>query len=483
MNYLERPVFTFDIDWNRRPSARFEFNLRQIEIGFGPPEFAPLQEHVVHGFQFEVLLKSAAEIAAIEAFFDEVKGRLRGFWLPGPQEAFRIAEFAGVTMDTTEFEIEDQGLKDSFGSHPATHVLFTKPGQSPKVAQILVVTPQPNGRELVTVSHVEVVDETWQAWPLHYVRLAQDVEQATFEAEGMLVYSLRVVELPTEYLLAETGQRPVYGYHLSYELGGVSQHWHFTSHPVDVTLAGQAYAARRISHASLTRSTRADREEVQIEALYEPENPLSWLFPLRLSAPLWVEIVEGNLADGLAPVTLFRGLALSTSVQGRKQVVRCASAMDALRSGLPGMLIQPRCNYRLFEPGTCGLDREAFAIGVTVDTLDGRTLTVVGSGLAGKGANHFAEGWVEVGSGDTLEVRTILQSGAESGGKVTLTLNAPLVLAEVGVSAILFPGCDGRDVTCASKFGNFLNWGGHRVPLRNLTLNALNISAGAGGKK
>jgi hypothetical protein len=44
MTYLERPVFAFDIDWNRLPSARFEFDLRQIEIGFGPPEFAPLQE-------------------------------------------------------------------------------------------------------------------------------------------------------------------------------------------------------------------------------------------------------------------------------------------------------------------------------------------------------------------------------------------------------------------------------------------------------
>jgi hypothetical protein len=73
----------------------------------------------------------------------------------------------------------------------------------------------------------------------------------------------------------------------------------------------EAYSARRISHASLTRSTRADREEVQIEALYELENPLSWLFPLRLAAPLWLEILEGNLADGLAPVTIFRGLALT----------------------------------------------------------------------------------------------------------------------------------------------------------------------------
>jgi hypothetical protein len=63
---------------------------------------------------------------------------------------------------------------------------------------------------------------------------------------------------------------------------------------------------------------------------------------------------------------------------------------------------------------------------VTVDALDGRTLTVAGAGLAGKGANHFAEGWIEVGSGESMEVRTILQSAAESGGKVTLTLNAPL---------------------------------------------------------
>ena len=98
-----------------------------------------------------------------------------------------------------------------------------------------------------------------------------------------------------------------------------------------MTLAGQDYVARRINHASLTRSTRADREEVQIEALYEPENPLSWLFPLRLAARLWVEILEENLADGLAPVTIFRGLALSTSVQGRRQVVRCASAQADVR--------------------------------------------------------------------------------------------------------------------------------------------------------
>ena len=48
---------------------------------------------------------------------------------------------------------------------------------------------------------------------------------------------------------------------------------------------------------------------------------------------------------------------------------------------------------------------------------------------------------------------------------------------------MLIPGCDGRDSTCQSKFNNFPNWGGHRVPLKNLSLKALEIQSGAGGKK
>ena len=74
MDYLDRPVFEFQIDWTRLPTARFEYDLRELEIGFGPVEFAPLQEHVVHGFQFEVLAQDADAIAAVEAFFDARQG-------------------------------------------------------------------------------------------------------------------------------------------------------------------------------------------------------------------------------------------------------------------------------------------------------------------------------------------------------------------------------------------------------------------------
>ena len=45
---------------------------------------------MVHGFELEVLKGAPEESVAVETFFGGVKGRLQGFWLPGPQEAFRI---------------------------------------------------------------------------------------------------------------------------------------------------------------------------------------------------------------------------------------------------------------------------------------------------------------------------------------------------------------------------------------------------------
>jgi hypothetical protein len=246
-------------------------------------------------------------------------------------EAFRIVDFAGITADTADFDIEAQGLAQTWADHPASHVWFTKAGAQPLAAEIVAVADNGDGTERVTIDVSTLIDDTWRAWPLHYVRLAQDVEQGTFEAEGLLVYSVRVVELPEEYVTAETGQRPVYVYHIWSDFNGAVQDWRFTSHPLDITLAGQDYVAKRISHGSVSVSTRADREEVEIETLYEADNPLSLLFPLKLSTPLWVEILEGNLASELAPVPIFRGLALSASVQGRKETcgarrpwIRCA---------------------------------------------------------------------------------------------------------------------------------------------------------------
>jgi hypothetical protein len=292
-----------------------------------------------------------------------------------------------------------------------------------------------------------------------------------------------VVELPTEYALAETGQRPVFLYHIWSDFNGTLQHWYFTSHPLDITLAGQAYVARRLTHTALSLSSKADREELSIETLYEPDNPLSLLFPLKLSTPLWIEILEGNLASESAPAPIFRGLALAASVQGKKETVRCASAMDSMRANVPGIMLQPRCNYRLYEPNTCRVDPDLHKVAVTLVSASGRAVIVSGAALAGMAQHYFAEGWVQFGSGATFEVRTIFASSAEDSGEITLTLNAPLAYASATDSGTLYPGCDGTDGACVLKFSNLVNWGGHRIPLRNLALKAMEIKAGTGGKK
>ena len=88
-----------------------------------------------------------------------------------------------------------------------------------------------------------------------------------------------------------------------------------------------------------------------------------------------------------------------------------------------------------------------------------------------------------VRNGATYEVRTILGSSAEAGGEITLTLNAPLSSAVANDACTLYPGCDGTDGACILKLFNFANWGGNRVPLRNLALKAMEIKTGSGGKK
>ena len=43
-------------------------------------------------------------------------------------EAFRIVAFVGVTAETTQFDIEGQGLTQTWEDHPASHLWFTKGG-------------------------------------------------------------------------------------------------------------------------------------------------------------------------------------------------------------------------------------------------------------------------------------------------------------------------------------------------------------------
>jgi len=480
MTYLSRPVFEFPINWAGAPAPTWLYDLREIQKGFGRPSYAATQSNLLQGFSFNLQPTTDAEIQTIEDFFDALFGNLTGFWLPGPQIAFEIV--AGVS--STQFEITDQGLAESWQAHPSgAFVYFTKEGSSAQAAQISAVTDLGNGRERITVTGAmgTAVDATWTAHRLHYVRLASAEEEFTALTEGTQSRAIKVVELPEEYASVETGLRPVYLYHFWIDWGASVTHWRYTSFQEDLVSDGNTFSAANINHGALRDSLRGDREDVTIEAVFETGGPFVLFSSLPPAKRLFVEILEADYSALDDAEVLFTGQVLDPDLDGRGVKAKCASLLDALGTAIPGMVVQRRCNYNWGDPRTCKVEPEDFAVTTTISALDGHKVTLAGG--AGVDANWYALGRLQTGSGTSFEIAGILKS-SDAGAGLELWLMAPLRYAAVSQSVKIYPGCNKTTDHCDNKFSNYPeNYGGHPfVPRHNLTLAALPVAT-PGGKK
>lgn len=469
--YVDRPVFGWEIDWATTPFQRLELVLNEMDAGFGDVAFWRDQLHVVHGWQFAVPL-TGDDIRDVEDFIGDLHGRRAGFWVQTPVQAFRIVQ--GVSGN--RLLIRDRAMAETWEDLPSVHVAFTKRGQPTQRQQVTAVVDMGDGTERVDLGGATEMnmDHTWQAWVLAYVRLSDDVERGSFEGEGALYRTFRVVELPHEYASYELGERPVYLYHFRTEGGGSPVDWRLTSFAWDLDDGTNTWTAARITHGAIRRSMDPSREQVQIEAELDPASPLFQLCPPALAMPLLVTIYEADYTALETKTVIATGRVLGpVEVDGKTVKAGVDSILDLGGGNLPAMVFQPRCNYRLFEAGTCRVDRAAHEVAVTITTMNNRTLVVNGAGLSGAAVNHFAEGFIETGSGNTFERRTILASTVATGSTVTITLNAALYFAEETDAAVLLPGCDGLPDTCITKFNNFDNFGGHRAAFRNLAIKGL----------
>ena len=194
MTHLSRPVFTYPFNWAEALQKSFSFDLRAMQIGFGPEFFSPKQLHVVRGFEFSTLAACPGDIAWLEDFFNQLYGPLTGFWLPTDQQEITVK----AAVDSTHFDIVAQNLVDTWQDSPAIYLWFTKLGVTPQAAKITGAATIDTSTERVTVDATVVVDATCKVSRLLYVRLAGDEEQAEFIAEQFQRRTVRVVELPTE---------------------------------------------------------------------------------------------------------------------------------------------------------------------------------------------------------------------------------------------------------------------------------------------
>lgn len=479
MTYRSRPLFEWTPDWQTRPDGRVEFTTREVAAGFGAELLYADQEATVRLWTVQVWLDGLAQIEAFDAFTAALHGRLVGFWFPAPQAAFAIA--AGVSAQTCD--IRGDGLTDWLAARSNVHVWLTCEGQSPRAAKVLSAVPNGDGTTRVTFDESVGVDASWQAWELAYVRLADDTEEGQWLGEQRQARTVPVVELPLEYAEVESGERPVFLYRLWLGTGADLVQWHWTSHALDLEVSGQAYLARRITHSALRFDLTGIRQGVQIETERAEESPFALLFPPYACLPVHVEIASAQLPDLDAPASLFQGVVTTVQADGKTLRAHCTALGGDTPSSVPSFIFSGRCQYRVFDAGTCGLIAAAWRNSGDITGQVDRALTLASPALAGTPANWFAEGWLSVGTGAQRETRLILSHSPAEDNTLVVTLNAPLRWNGIGATATLTPGCDGRWTTCRDKFTNTARYGGHRFALRNLALTAVETPQLEGGKK
>lgn len=490
MNYLGRPVLTNFIDWSEGVSKQFSFDLREAAIGFGAEFFNAYQQYVIQGYQFSLFLKNE-EIAAFDSFTAALFGRLQGFWLPTPFEALEIV---AVTSGTV-FDITDQRLRDTFADHPDLY-LFFKGDNGSRCAKIATVVSIGGGKERVTLTGAldPIPSVNDYVSRLHYVRLADDTENATVIAEGRQQREIKVVELPTEYTTVETGERPLFLFHFWAD-EPINAHWRYTSFAANIASAGQLYTAFPLMHGAIKDSVKLDAQSVDLECKFDESHPLAALASTH--RPINLEIFKVQYDDLDTQEKIFTGVVRRVDDQGDKLTARVTDYLGAVLSrSAPAMMIQPDDNYDVYDQQTGNVPEGVFdTTGVvvaahpearppyiTVD-LENTDSLQLANWLT---ANWFADGLVDIGIGLTYRTATVLSS-THTGGtyRLKLEINQPLSF-DGGESVRLVPGYDGKIETRERKFRDFANFGGFRaIPDKNLSLKAIDDAASLaqGGKK
>jgi hypothetical protein len=498
MNYLGRPIFIWAIDWSAAIARNISYDLRETSLGFGAEFYFPTETFTAQSWDFSSTLYGAAAITAVDEFTASLSGRLNGFWLPVPFEAFQIVAAIGANS----FKIKFCNLTATWQDRPDIQLSFQVGDINPlgtmTAAQFAAITNVVNnhdGTETVTIgANLNPAPAPGMfVKRLHYVRLTEDVESANFAAEGWQERPFKVIELPLEYANVETGRSPIYLYEFDLPAPMIKT-WRYTSFAAPVWSLGNLYQPFPMTHGGVKETSRGDTGEIDITAKPDASHPFSLFFPAPLGQTMTVTVTAVSLGLPDEGTEIFTGIVRAVDDDGTRYTAHCASLLYLLDRKAPWMLIQPQCNYALFDPPTCGIQRAAYTAPVLIDATTPAlpSNTVVVSMIfptvhpeRPSTANWFAGGIFETGYGVNYEPRTITSSSWNPVLKLlTLTLNIPLYQGAPGDWCYITAGCDGAASTCTTKFNNFNRFGGFiAVPSRNPSLEALNAPVSQGGKK
>jgi hypothetical protein len=483
------------LDWTEMPDIVYE------EIGFLRQDQQRVYDHrTPRGQELEFYQADRASTARIEYFWRDRRATTLRFMIPTYRGDLRMLADTPVPSHPTWIRCER-----SFFSNPGR---LPQPGD-PYIALIDkndAVTPypltsavdvQPDETRLVAATDVGTFKAATTI--ISHLLLARFAE-ATLEwsyttpylATTRIKFQEVVMEYPSNIVPVPPAPLPEPAFLFIFVENGIRTD-RFTSYENTITIPTGTYAGRYVpapfSFDTVKAGLKLDQEKLDLKSFKFDGNPLNKMWPFALDGVLTVEIVEVrlNTTDPTAPpggaVSRFYGDIWSVDSQYKATAIPFGNLFERK---FPRFLLSVSDNYTQFSAPT-QLAASAFKIGASINGAvnhTSQTLSIAGATAHSKPADYFAGGWLETGTGATLEKRGILHSAPGTGIIVTLAIDRPLLKAPTGAPISLYPGYDGSIDQCDTKFNNRINFGGHAyIPDINPAVKAITPKNVSGGKK
>ena len=237
--------------------------------------------------------------------------------------------------------------------------------------------------------------------------------------------------------------------------------WYYTSHLRDIEYQGNTYLARPIERGDYTKTSELKSVQMTISASIDDllaryigntvvEDILVKIYRLFLETEEAILLFSGEVID-LTPGDAGKGAAISLTLEKNT---------DILRVKVPKLVFQSGCNNYLFDD-RCGLFEIDYLVTAVIE-VDGSDL--VSAVFAGYDDDYFTRGFVRA----KTDMRMITN---HVGDRITLHFPFAQTTLASGQSANVYPGCDGKPLTCRDKFENLDKFFGFPyIPSSNPTI-------------
>jgi len=230
-----------------------------------------------------------------------------------------------------------------------------------------------------------------------------------------------------------------------------AQNFLFTSAEGIVTFGGTDYAPLPVKRSNPTQSKeqRSTALRITLPSDSDPARPYIAVQPSEQMTVI-IQRIQPDAVPGGTSIIMFDGFVSSVSFEDETAELRCIPFNELFTREIPRFQYQGLCNHVLYD-ARCKVVAGSFKHSGTVLGVVGTKIQIQGLPTAGL---PFIGGYVEIPGGS--EQRLILdQTGIE------VTILYPFLQDVSGGTLDAFQGCDHTATTCAQKFNNILNHGGH----------------------